>query len=101
MTVDYGEVTGLDAGIYAFVRLLRAHGVETFESCQGGEGHAFRVPTIRFHGGVGEGWKALAVAQEHKLPVEALMREWPIIDNDPTGPYWVMTFYRIANEFGR
>lgn len=37
----------LDPGITPVVELLRQAGVNTFSSCQGGEGHAFPVPTIR------------------------------------------------------
>ena len=31
--------------------ILRENGVETVESCQGGAGHAFPEPTIKFSGG--------------------------------------------------
>lgn len=34
---------------------LIAHGIETFESCQGGSGHSFPEPTVRFEGGLAEG----------------------------------------------
>jgi hypothetical protein len=36
----------LDAGIRATVLLLRGAGFQTFTSCEGGHGHAFRHPTI-------------------------------------------------------
>ena len=39
---------GLDPGIERAVNLLREARVETFESCEGGAGHAFPEPTIRF-----------------------------------------------------
>jgi len=32
------------------VILLRKHGFDTWESCQGGEGHCYCEPTIRFFG---------------------------------------------------
>jgi hypothetical protein len=35
---------GLDPGIAEYVRVLLAQGVETFESCQGGPGHAYTEP---------------------------------------------------------
>ena len=47
MQTDY-EI--LDSGIRDAVRILAEAGVETFESCQGGEGHAYAEPTVRFHG---------------------------------------------------
>ena len=40
----------LDDGIREAVRILAEAGIETFESCQGGDGHAYSEPTIRFHG---------------------------------------------------
>jgi len=52
----------LDQGIATTVRLLVNAGVETFESCQGGEGHAYPLPTVRFHGPPAEGFRAYAVA---------------------------------------
>ena len=44
----YEEWPELDAGIAPAVMLLREAGFGTFTSCQGGEGHAFEEPTIRF-----------------------------------------------------
>lgn len=82
----------LDEGIRDAVKILADAGVETFESCQGGEGHAYPEPTIRFHGQRDAGWKALAVAQAVRLGVLELRRVWPINDGEPTGPWWEMTF---------
>lgn len=82
----------LDPGIEREVLALRAHGVETFESCEGGPGHAFPEPTVRFHGGYEEGFRAFGVAHLAGLYVTALRRVWDIIDGEPTGPYWEMTF---------
>jgi hypothetical protein len=65
---------GLDAGIAPYVEILRTAGVETFESCQGGEGHCFPEPTIRFAGQRSEGFRALAVALDYGLPVRAIRR---------------------------
>lgn len=86
MNVD--EIEGLDKGIYLAVKLLRETGIETFESCQGGSGHIFSEPTVRFHGDQSEGWKALAVAHQHGLGVSELRRAWNINDGEPCGPYW-------------
>ena len=82
----------LDAGIAQAVAVLMAAGVETFESCQGGRGHAHPVPTVRFHGYRDEGFRALAAATCAGLRVLALRRVWDIIDGEPTGPHWEMTF---------
>jgi len=40
----------LDEGIKDAVIFLRKHGFETFASCQGGEGHCYPEPTVRFFG---------------------------------------------------
>lgn len=84
----------LDTGIAKAVHVLRAAGVETFESCQGGIGHSFPEPTVRFHGNVGAGYYALGVALTHALPVSELRRTWDIEDKCPTGPYWELVFWK-------
>jgi hypothetical protein len=90
-----------DAGVQLYVETLRAAGVETFESCQGGDGHAFPVPTIRFYGQRDEGFRALAVALQHAFPVSNLRRVWSIEDGEPVGPDWELTFYRQATSLAR
>lgn len=84
----------VDAGIAAAVAALQAEGVETFESCEGGSGHAFPEPTIRFRGMRDEGYRALAIALRSGLPVRALRRSWTIVDGEATGPDWELVFYR-------
>jgi hypothetical protein len=82
----------LDRAISYAVKVLREGDVETFESCEGGPGHAFAEPTIRFHGGPEAGFHALACAQRHGLPVAELRRFWQMVEGEPQGPYWEMTF---------
>jgi len=82
----------LDPGIERAVRVLMGAGVETFESCQGGSGHAYPEPTVRFHGERSAGWRALTAAQEAGLQVLALRRTWPVNDGEPNGPYWEIVF---------
>lgn len=84
----------LDAKIAPYVEVMRNAGVETFESCQGGNGHAYPEPAIRFHGDRSEGYRALAIAMQNGLPVAELRRVWPINDGEPTGPWWELTFQR-------
>lgn len=86
----------LDPGVKRYVEVLGKHGIETFESCQGGEGHSYPEPTVRFHGDRSEGFKALAIAQQHAFPVSALRRTWPIVDGEPTGPWWELTLERCV-----
>lgn len=88
----------LDAGIRNYVRVLHENGIETFESCEGGTGHAFYEPTVRFFGEKSEGFKALAVALQHGLRVSELRRYYNILDNEPVGPYWEMTFRVTETE---
>jgi hypothetical protein len=82
----------LDAGIEKAVRILNEAGIETYESCEGGSGHAYPEPTIRFHGERGEGFRALSVALQNNLSVSGLKRVWCIIDGEPVGPTWELTF---------
>ena len=88
----------LDAGIARAVAVLVAAGIETFESCQGGPGHAYREPTVRFHGYRDEGFRALAAAQLGGLRVMALRRVWDVLDGEPTGPHWEMVFASEARQ---
>jgi hypothetical protein len=82
----------LDEGIRDIVCKLISQGVETFESCEGGEGHTFPEPTVRFEGDIGEGPRAFAVAVSFGLPVSRLRRTWGVRDGMLHGPWWEMTF---------
>lgn len=86
------DMSALDAGVRHYVEVLIEGGIETFESCQGGDGHAFAEPTVRFYGGRPEGYRALAVALERGLPVAELQRVWPVVQGEATGPWWQLTF---------
>ncbi|MDE0534524.1 MAG: hypothetical protein OXI01_24195 [Albidovulum sp.] len=86
------EIDGIDNLILPYVDILRKEGIETVQSCQGGEGHAYPVPTIEFDGEASEGWRALAIALQHQLPVYDLNRKWSIENFVPVGPIWEMTF---------
>src|ERR1700687_4124294 len=79
----------LDLGIRRAVERLQSCGIETFESCEGGPGHSYPEPAVRFHGGPSEGWRALAACLAIDLPVLCLRRYWHVLDHtDVTGPYW-------------
>lgn len=82
----------LDEGIRSIVVTLIENGVETFESCEGGRGHSFPWPTVRFEGSTSEGLRALAVAIANGLPVDNLRRVWGVVDGAVHGPWWEMTF---------
>lgn len=85
-------VPGLDPGIALAVETLREYDVETYESCQGGPGHSYPEPTVRFHGQPEEGFRAYAAAVERGLPVKDLRRIWEVVDGELSGPKWEMTF---------
>lgn len=84
----------LDPFVAPFVELLQNAGVETFESCDGGDGHAYPEPSVRFHGDRAEGMRALSVAIRAGLPVYNLNRVWRIEEGEPTGPWWELVFLR-------
>ena len=75
----------LDAGIRDAVMRLRENGIETVESCEGGEGHAYPEPTIAFRGPPEAGWRALSLCFTYGLPVKQLRRIWDVLDGtEPT-----------------
>lgn len=87
------DYPNLDPGIRRAVQALVDHGIETFESCEGGPGHAYPEPAVRFHGGPGDGWRAVGVCLTLALPIRSLRRVWYVLDtNEPTGPYWEVVF---------
>jgi hypothetical protein len=88
----------LDEGIRDIVLTLLANGIETFESCEGGQGHSFPEPTVRFEGDSSEGLRALSVALAHGMPVAELRRTWGVVDGLIHGPWWVMTFHPPKNS---
>ena len=89
-------LASLDRGIRKYVVILRENGVETSESCEGGKGHSFPEPTIRFFGERAEGFRALSISLQHNLPVFALRRVWRVQDGEPVGPDWEIVFTRPA-----
>jgi hypothetical protein len=88
----------LDPGIARVVITLNAANVETFESCEGGPGHSYPEPTVRFHGDQAEGFRVLSIAMRAGLLVRELRRVWPVLDDEPTGPWWELTFSPTTGE---
>jgi len=88
----------LDEGIREVVLALTEAGVYTFESCEGGPGHAYPEPTVRFSGEPHEGFRALSVAMSNGLPVAELRRVWRMLDGEPNGPHWEMTFVTYPRD---
>lgn len=82
----------IDQGIREAVLKLRSGGVETFESCEGGEGHAFAEPTVRFHGDAWAGYRAFAIAMENGLRPVSVRRVYDVISDQLVGPWWEIVF---------
>ena len=95
------KLRGLDPGIREAVWALRREGIETVQSCQGGAGHSFPEPTVRFDGERGEGFRALEIVlRSHVLdqigiPPRSLRRTWHLIDGEPVGPVWELTWWPL------
>lgn len=84
----------LDIGIARAVRVLRDAGLTTVESCQGGEGHSYPEPTVKFEGTPACGWRAVTALMDHGLPVSELRLAWTFEFDQPHGPTWMVTFSR-------
>lgn len=82
----------LDAGIARAVRVLREADLYTIESCEGGDGHAYPEPTVKFSGTPACGWKAAAQLMYRGLPIKRLGQVWTFEHGRPTGPDWIVTF---------
>lgn len=95
-----GHGMQLDVGIRRYVLVLRSQSVETCESCEGGEGHAYTEPTIKFCGNAYAGYHAFASAMNYGLPVIAIRRTWDVCEGQLVGPNWEMVFSRKDSSKG-
>lgn len=83
----------LDLGIVRAVRILKEGDIFTIESCEGGRGHSYPEPTVKFSGGPSQGWKAASLLMERGLPIRRIGQMWTFEYGLPTGPHWIVTFY--------
>jgi hypothetical protein len=90
----------LDEGIREIVLTLIAQGIQTYESCQGGAGHSYLEPTVRFEGDESEGLRAVAVALAYGMPVARLRRVWGVTHGALHGPWREMTFVPSRSMHG-
>lgn len=90
--------TPLDLGIRYAVLVLRSVGIETIESCEGGPGHSFPEPTVKFCGSSWAGYRAFAAAMEYGLPVLQLNRVHDCNDGQLDGPYWTLVFKKPLDQ---
>lgn len=91
----------LDEGIRFAVRVLHANGIETGQSCQGGEGHCYDLPSIEFAADADDslGFEALSALQTYGLPVSAISIRWDIFNGLPYQKLWRIEFVRpMANR---
>jgi hypothetical protein len=95
----------VDSLILPAVKILTDHGFKTFESCQGGEGHAFLEPTVRFEGDEFDLIRACEICRFYGLAVcegRRIFRRTPIYRDDNTpnvrliGETWDKPFNEIT-----
>lgn len=70
------EIEGLDKLIEPVVILLNKYGFKTFESCQGGKGHCFDSPTVRFEGSEFDLIRAYELCDLHNINVHEAKRTY-------------------------
>lgn len=74
------------------------NGIRTYESCEGGPGHAYPEPTVCFHAQFGKALTALGMCIDWGLPVKELRHVWRV-DFPPDGdhklgaPTWMLVFW--------
>lgn len=90
----------LDPGVRFAVKILHSHGIETGQSCQGGEGHAYDWPTVDLWGSASDsaGFAALHFLNECGLPVQDLAKFWRVEHGLPVESFWRITFSRSMEE---
>ena len=92
------DIMPIDKGIERLVRILRYNGVETDQSCEGGDDHYSRLPVVRFNGSQGEGYRALAIALNCGYKVIELHRVWYIDEGEIQAPQWELILHTTQIE---
>ncbi len=94
----FGPLKDCDPGILGWVNLLRFHGIETCQSCEGGPGHSYAEPTVDFLGDASEGWYAASIALRagtlDGLRPWRLSRTWHLYSGEPDGLVWQLVFWK-------
>lgn len=97
--------SNIDPLILPVVQMLNKYGFKTFESCQGGDGHAFFEPTVRFEGTEFDLIRAYEICVLHNFPVyeakrvfrkSSIYKENNSIDTLPIGDVWDSPFNEIT-----
>ena len=99
-TIDYSV---LDKGIREAVEILNRHGFETFESCEGGKGHCYSEPTIRFFGNEFDLIRAFELCKLYKMNIYEAKRVYRKTDvysegdkGEPIGLSWDKPFNEMV-----
>lgn len=67
--INKDAILSLDEGIREAVVVLNKYGFKTFESCEGGNGHCYDVPTVRFLGNEFALVRAYELCRIHRMNV--------------------------------
>lgn len=96
-------INDLDEGIRDAVVLLNKHGFKTFESCQGGEGHCYPEPTVRFEGSEFDLIRAYELCHIHGMNVSEAKRVYwktdvysEVTHGDSIGENWNSPFNELT-----
>lgn len=65
--IEESKFSFVDPGIHPAVEILNSHGFETYESCQGGEGHSSPDPFVSFYGDEHDLIKAFEICHAYGL----------------------------------
>ena len=81
----------IDPDIRAAVHALADYEIDTFSSCQGGDGHPCLMPEILFHGDENAGLYAVWLLEAQGFRVWDLSRTWDLDHGLPRQPFWRVT----------
>lgn len=90
----------LDPGVRFAVRVLHARGIETGQSCEGGEDHSYDRPTIDLREGGPRpvGFAALAALEDYGLRVRDVSLVWSIDKGLIDETFWRLTLWQAWPE---
>lgn len=94
-------IESLDPGIRDAVILLNKYGFHTFESCQGGNGHCYPEPTVRFFGEEFDLIRAYEICSIHGLNISdtrRIYRKTPVYSDVTNGGVIGMNWDKPFNE---
>lgn len=78
----------IDPDVAAALHALADYEIDTFSSCQGGEGHACVLPEILFLGDENAGLYAVWLLEAQGFRVWEVSRHWGLDFGQPRTPFW-------------